>query len=66
MTVGYTIKDLNYEWTSGHGVNIATDMKLSQFDLISAPTGNSTMNVNKGKLYLLIFILKLYEKNIKF
>ena len=37
-----------YRWTTGRGVNIASDMKLSQFDLIQTPTGNSTIQLNKG------------------
>ena len=36
---------------SGRGVNIASDMKLSQFDLISTPTGNETTTRSKGKTY---------------
>ena len=33
----------------GRGVNIASDMKLSQFDLISTPTGNETVSLNHGR-----------------
>ena len=47
--VAYTNSDLTYQWTAGRGVNIASDMKLSQFDLISTPTGNETMTINHGK-----------------
>lgn len=47
--VGYTNNDLLYQWTAGRGVNIASDMKLSQFDLISTPTGNETVRLNHGK-----------------
>ena len=47
--VGYTRSDLLYQWTAGRGVNIASDMKLSQFDLISTPTGNETVRLNHGK-----------------
>ncbi len=46
--VGYTNNDLVYRWTEGRGVNIASDMKLSQFDLISTPMGNATTFLNKG------------------
>jgi hypothetical protein len=46
--VGYTSDDLLYKWTTGRGVNIASDMKLSQFDLISTPTGNETTLRNRG------------------
>ena len=49
ILVGYTTEDVLYKWTSGRGVNIASDMKLSQFDLMQTPTGNLTTYVNKGK-----------------
>jgi len=45
---GYTTADVVYQWTAGRGVNIASDMKLSQFDLISSPTGNETTHLNHG------------------
>merc|ERR1711953_1110040 len=45
---GYSESDVLYRWTKGRGVNIASDMKLSQFDLIQTPTGNATTIVNKG------------------
>ena len=48
-TVGYTADDVSYRWTTGRGVNIASDMKLSQFDLISTPTGNETTYRSKGE-----------------
>ena len=56
ITVGYSESDVLYRWTKGRGVNIASDMKLSQFDLIQTPTGNATTIVNKG-----CFLLK-YER----
>ena len=49
LSVGYASSDLTYQWTAGRGVNIASDMKLSQFDLISTPTGNETMYLNHGE-----------------
>ena len=49
LSVGYTSSDLTYQWTAGRGVNIASDMKLSQFDLISTPTGNETTYLNHGE-----------------
>ena len=49
QTVAYTSSDLIYQWTAGRGVNIASDMKLSQFDLIATPTGNQTITLNNGK-----------------
>ncbi|XP_023347650.1 gamma-aminobutyric acid receptor alpha-like, partial [Eurytemora carolleeae] len=45
---GYGIEDIKYEWSKENGVNIAADMKLSQFDLISTLTGNSTTKLNDG------------------
>ena len=48
LLVGYTRSDLLYQWTAGRGVNIASDMKLSQFDLISTPTGTETTLRNRG------------------
>ena len=50
ISVGYTSNDLIYQWTAGRGVNIASDMKLSQFDLISTPTGNETIKINHGNI----------------
>ena len=49
ILVGYTTEDVLYKWTSGRGVNVASDIKLSQFDLMQTPTGNLTTYVNKGK-----------------
>ena len=48
ISVGYTSQDVSYNWTTGRGVNIASDMKLSQFDLIATPTGNETTERSKG------------------
>lgn len=50
VTVGYTNKDVVYKWNPNRKVVIASDMKMSQFDLISAPTGNETGDLKKGKL----------------
>ena len=52
--VGYTSEDVSYRWTTGRGVNIASDMKLSQFDLISTPTGNETTLRSKGSFSTLL------------
>ena len=51
LPVGYTAQDISYLWTAGRGVNIASDMKLSQFDLISTPTGNETTLRSKGNTF---------------
>ena len=53
FSVGYSKDDVEYRWTKGRGVNIASDMKMSQFDLIKTPTGNATVEVNKGKVFIL-------------
>lgn len=55
---GYSTNDLIYEWAlSGKkkdsGVSIATNMKLSQFELIETPTDNTTLIMNKGNIALL-------------
>ena len=50
---GYTTVDVFYKWTTGRGVNIAHDMKMSQFDLISTPTHNDTFFLNNGGKYSL-------------
>ena len=62
--VGYTKSDLMYQWTAGRGVNIASDMKLSQFDLISTPTGNETVTLNHGETFLAAFT-RLISINLK-
>ena len=54
MVVGYTDQDVSYNWTTGRGVNIASDMKLSQFDLIATPTGNETTERSKGSYSTLL------------
>ena len=54
VAVGYTHEDVVYQWTSGRGVNIASDMKLSQFDLISTPTGNATLSRSTGEWVMMM------------
>ena len=54
ISVGYTSQDISYNWTTGRGVNIASDMKLSQFDLIATPTGNETTQRSKGSYSTLL------------
>ena len=50
----YLTEDVNYRWdpmgSNASGVSIASDMKLSQFDLIKTPTDNSIVNLNKGNI----------------
>lgn len=59
IAVGYSKDDVLYRWTKGRGVNIASDMKLSQFDLIQTPTGNANTIVNKGNECIHSQIIKL-------
>lgn len=44
-TVGYTTRDVIYRWNPSRQVAIAEDMKLSQFDLVDCPAGNTTDRV---------------------
>ena len=55
---GYMTKDIVYEWSPSmgsfnaeSGVSIASNMKLSQFDLIETPTDNATLSLNKGSIF---------------
>ena len=58
---GYMTKDIIYEWDKEYfpneenesGVSIASNMKLSQFDLIETPIDNATLRVNKGNIFIL-------------
>ena len=58
---GYMTKDIIYEWDKEYfpneenesGVSIASNMKLSQFDLIETPIDNATLRVNKGNIIIL-------------
>ena len=62
--VGYTADDVTYKWTTGRGVNIASDMKLSQFDLISTPTGTETTLRNQGKSLLAYLLISCHFASI--
>ncbi|XP_035708502.1 gamma-aminobutyric acid receptor alpha-like isoform X3 [Folsomia candida] len=46
---GYTISDVLYRWNANRTVDIALDMKMSQFDLISTPSGNGTEKMKLGE-----------------
>lgn len=46
--VGYNAKEVLYRWNVNRTVVIASDMKMSQFDLRSHPSGNITNNFRKG------------------
>ncbi|CAG7836763.1 unnamed protein product [Allacma fusca] len=52
--VGYTTRDLIYRWNSNRHVEIAPDMKMSQFDLISTPSGNVTDFLKSGEYSFLV------------
>lgn len=45
LLVGYTSRDVIYQWNRARQVAIAEDMKLSQFDLIATPAANHTDTV---------------------
>ncbi|XP_024083752.1 gamma-aminobutyric acid receptor alpha-like isoform X2 [Cimex lectularius] len=51
---GYTIKDVVYKWKMGTEVDIAKDMKLSQFDLIGNPSANQTDQLKSGRYSMLL------------
>lgn len=48
--VGYTNSDVIYKWKNPQkAVEIADDMKLSQFDLVDCPAGNMTDKIGHNK-----------------
>ncbi|XP_056641890.1 gamma-aminobutyric acid receptor alpha-like isoform X1 [Diorhabda sublineata] len=49
----YTSKDLIYLWQNGDSVNFVSGMTLSQFDLISSPYRNITINRREGEFSVL-------------
>ncbi|ODM96201.1 Gamma-aminobutyric acid receptor subunit alpha-6, partial [Orchesella cincta] len=53
---GYTTRDVLYHWKSNASkpVDIAADMKMSQFDLISTPNGNATDSLKSGQYSCLL------------
>ncbi|CAD5114971.1 DgyrCDS4001 [Dimorphilus gyrociliatus] len=52
---GYDTSDVLYVWTYGAGssIKMASDMTLSQFDLIDFPQGNRTISHARGQFSLL-------------
>lgn len=52
--VGYTTRDVIYRWKANatKPVDIAADMKMSQFDLISTPSGNATDTLKSGEFFM--------------
>ncbi|ODM96202.1 Gamma-aminobutyric acid receptor alpha-like, partial [Orchesella cincta] len=59
---GYTTRDVLYRWKGDETkpVDIAADMKMSQFDLISTPSGNATDTLKSGERSVLeaVFCLR--------
>ncbi|KAK9508585.1 hypothetical protein O3M35_006114 [Rhynocoris fuscipes] len=51
---GYTIRDVVYRWKIKKQVDIADDMKLSQFDLIGTPSANQTDQLKSGRYSMLL------------
>lgn len=51
LSVAYTKKDVVYRWKYGDAkaVELADDLKLSQFYLLAATGSNSTLNSSFGK-----------------
>lgn len=50
LLVGYTNSDVIYKWKNPQkAVEIADDMKLSQFDLVDCPAGNMTDKIGHNK-----------------
>ena len=47
---GYDVTDVMYVWTNGvnSSIKMASDMRLSQFDLIAFPAGFDFMNDSSG------------------
>lgn len=48
VTVGYSSRDVLYKWNPKRTVFIASDMRMSQFDLRSFHTGNVTGLIRTG------------------
>ncbi|XP_073998033.1 gamma-aminobutyric acid type A receptor subunit Grd isoform X2 [Rhodnius prolixus] len=51
---GYTVRDVVYRWKIKKQVDIADDMKLSQFDLIGTPSANQTDQLKSGRYSMLL------------
>ncbi|GFU53517.1 transposable element Tcb2 transposase [Trichonephila clavipes] len=48
--IGYSDRDIQYKWNPARSVVIASDMKLSMFDVTDTPTGNFSENRRKAKV----------------
>ncbi|XP_055929793.1 gamma-aminobutyric acid receptor alpha-like [Argiope bruennichi] len=51
---GYSDRDIQYKWNPARSVVIASDMKLSMFDVTDTPTGNLTEEQRKGPFSVLM------------
>ncbi|GFU19855.1 gamma-aminobutyric acid receptor alpha-like [Nephila pilipes] len=51
---GYSDRDIQYKWNPARSVVIASDMKLSMFDVTDTPAGNFTENHRKGSFSVLM------------
>lgn len=51
---GYSVRDVQYKWNPARSVVIASDMKLSMFDVTDTPTGNLTEVLQKGAFSVLL------------
>ena len=60
---GYGTEDVRYIWTHGNddSIKMASDMTLSQFDLIGFPAGNETLRSPSGNSYNTIQLLLLSD-----
>jgi hypothetical protein len=61
VAVGYTTNDVVYRWNVARKVDIAVDMKLSQFDLIATPSANQTDALQSGRTGLVLFTICKYS-----
>jgi hypothetical protein len=64
VAVGYTTNDVIYRWNVARKVDIAVDMKLSQFDLIGTPSANQTDALQSGRTGLALCTICKYFCNI--
>ena len=60
LPVGYTTADVVYQWTAGRGVNIASDMKLSQvWSSWSPPSSSPFWSKSLITAFFIIFLIKI-------
>jgi hypothetical protein len=64
VAVGYTANDVIYRWNVARKVDIAVDMKLSQFDLIATPSSNQTDALQSGRTGLVLCTICKYFCNM--